>query len=262
MRPKPSHLGPEYGSQFSDPSVVNAYRLRPPYPEEAISFLLDLSIGRGALLDIGCGRGNLTVPLAASFERVDAVDPSAAMLLEAKRQAGPQLAHVRWIQSTLAGADLEGSYDLITAGESLHWTDWPVVFPKLARLLAPGARLALVHRTYSAPPWESELRALIALFSTNREYEPYDLVQELENRGHFTLTGRHDTVPRPFIETLDAYIESFHSANGFSKDRMAPDAAAAFDREVRALVRRHQGDREVALEIAARIEYGTPRAGK
>jgi len=259
VRAKPSHLGPEYGSQFSDPSVVAAYRLRPPYPDEAISFLLDLAVGRGALLDIGCGRGNLTVPLAASFERVDAVDRSAGMLQEARRQAGE---HVRWIESTLADAELTGPYDLITAGESLHWTDWPVVFPKLAELLAPGARLALVGRTFSSPPWDSELRALIARFSTNREYQPYDLVQELEIREHFTLMGRHETVPRRFVSTLDSYVESFHSANGFSKDRMAPGAAVAFDREVRALVRRYQGDREVEPKLGARVEYGIPRAGK
>jgi hypothetical protein len=85
-------------------------------------------------------------------------------------------------------------------------------------------------------------------------------VQELQSRGYFALAGRHETAPRPLVQPLEAYIESFHSANGFSKDRMAPDAAAAFDREVRALVRRHQGDREVTLELAARIEYGFPRA--
>ena len=33
--PKPTHLQPEYGAQFSDSSVAAAYGFRPPYPEEA-----------------------------------------------------------------------------------------------------------------------------------------------------------------------------------------------------------------------------------
>ena|SRR2546425_3397787 len=37
--PKPKHLGPEYGAQFSDPSVASAYRFRPPYPGEGYTIL-------------------------------------------------------------------------------------------------------------------------------------------------------------------------------------------------------------------------------
>ncbi len=42
LEPKPDHLESEYGAQFGDPSVVTAYRHRPPYPEELFEILIEL----------------------------------------------------------------------------------------------------------------------------------------------------------------------------------------------------------------------------
>src|SRR6266702_2438779 len=59
-------------------------RYRPGYPQE----LFDLLRGRfeldgtGRLLDLGCGTGQLAVPLAPLFEEVVAVDVDAGMLAE------------------------------------------------------------------------------------------------------------------------------------------------------------------------------------
>lgn len=72
---------------MSDPNLFKGTasyyeRYRPQYPDEVFAFIrsafhLD---GKGAFLDLGCGTGRLTFPLAHDFERVIAVDPSAEML--------------------------------------------------------------------------------------------------------------------------------------------------------------------------------------
>ena len=45
-----------------------------------------------------------------------------------------------------------------------------------------------------------------------------------------------------FEQPVAAFIESIHSRNGFSRARMAPEAAAAFDADVFELLRPHAPD--------------------
>src|SRR5262249_55186769 len=65
VRPKPDHLGPEYAAQFGDPSVVAAYRHRPPYPAEVFDILVGLIADEPrAVLDVGTGTGEIARGLA------------------------------------------------------------------------------------------------------------------------------------------------------------------------------------------------------
>lgn len=75
-------------------------RYRPPYPRGlfrylARTFRMD---GTGRLLDLGCGTGELTLPLARYFRQAIGVDSEAAMITAAKwkaRRAGVR--NTRWI---------------------------------------------------------------------------------------------------------------------------------------------------------------------
>src|ERR1700690_900347 len=64
-------------------------RYRPAYPKR---FILDIAKeyklkGNGYLLDLGCGTGQLAIPLAKYFKNVYAIDPEAEMLAEGRRCA-------------------------------------------------------------------------------------------------------------------------------------------------------------------------------
>jgi SAM-dependent methyltransferase len=249
-RPKPAHLGPAYGAQFADRSVAAAYVHRPPYPTGVFDLLEELLGDEPrVVLDLGCGSGDLARPLAARVERVDAVDPSAAMLAAGR---------VRWIQATAEEVPLRAPYGLVTAAESLHWMEWSVVLPRVAEALAPGAVLAIVERGNEPLPWDDELLALIREHSTNREFAPYDLIEELESRGLFARAGMRRVGPVDFAQPVDAYVESFHSRNGFSRERLTPEAARAFDEGVARLVARHCPDGIVRLHVFAMATWGRP----
>lgn len=258
--PKPAHLGPAYAAQFQDAAVVAAYPTRPPYPAAVVDLLASLVVGPRVALDVGCGTGDVARRLAPRMERVDAVDISAAMIAAGQRLPGGDAANLRWWVAALEDAPLAGPYGLVVAGESLHWMDWERVLPRLRAALAPGAALVIVERAEEPSPWSESLLALIQRSSTNREFQPYDLIDELTRRGLFALTGQTRIASEPFSQSLASYIESIHSRNGFSRDRMRPEDAAAFDAAATALIAPYAPDGQVNLRVGAVAHWGSPLA--
>jgi trans-aconitate methyltransferase len=254
---KPSYLGPEFAEQFCDVSIVRAYGTRPPYPAELFEKLASLVAGAPRIvLELGCGSGDLTHRLAPLVGRVDAVDSSEPMLESAL--ALRRSSNICFVHASAEEFVAQEHYALAVAAESLHWMEWSVVMPKLKRCLRPQAVLAIVTpRVLRGLPWLAQLELLITRYSTNRAYRRYDLVEELRGRGMFQELGRA-TFRAPFRQGVDAYVESFHSRNGFSRDRMQAEDAQSFDRGVRALVLEHRPDGEVEAEVEATIVWGQP----
>jgi SAM-dependent methyltransferase len=259
MEDKPKHLGPEYARQFHDASIVAAYGYRPPVPDEVLTVLLGLIPEHpAAVLDIGCGRGELARPLAARVHRVDAIDWSPNMIAMGRRLPGGDCSNLHWSQGRAEESPLNPPYALVAAGQSLHWMDWAVMLPRIGASLTPGGVLAIVDWEAAPPPWQEALVTLIKRLSTNQDYQPYDLIEELTQRQLFTLVGRHQTDPVPFRQPIGHYIESFHARNGLSRDRMATAAALEFDRALQALVEPFAENGHLSLAIVGEIVWGHP----
>jgi SAM-dependent methyltransferase len=258
---RPAHLSAEYGAQFQDESVVTAYPNRPPYPAETFEILAGLMVGKvRTVLDAGCGDGALARNLIPYADRIDAIDISRAMIEQGCRMPNGGDSRLRWVCSPIEEALLAGPYALITAGASLHWMEWEVVLPRFAQALSPGAMLAIVDETVLPLPWSGALLEVIQRYSTNQQFQPYDIVHELEERQLFTRHGEHLSVAVPFAQSISAYIESFHARNGFSRDRMTTAAAQGFDAEVETLLEPFCTEAQVTLLVGSRIVWGRPRA--
>jgi SAM-dependent methyltransferase len=128
---------------------------RPPYaPTLADRLQEHLALdGRGRLLDVGCGPGVLTLPLAPFVAEAVGVDPDAGMLAEAARRAeAMQVRNVRWVQAR--GEDLPaglGRFDVATFGQSFHWMDQQQVAATIFGMLHPGG--VFVHvADWKEPP--------------------------------------------------------------------------------------------------------------
>ncbi len=258
MQAKPDHLDVQYREQFSDQSVVDAYGLRPPYPDGVIDQLATLAGPGGVVLDLGCGTGEITRRLAGRVGRIDAVDPSAAMLASARALPGGDHPKLTWIHGHAEDAPLDPPYDLVYAAAALHWMDWAIVLPRIRAALTPEGVLAIVNAGAAPVHWATGAQQVIDRYSTNRDYRPYNLQAELEQRGLFRETGRYRTDPVPFDQTIYDYVNSYHARNGFSRDRMDPTAADAFDRELTAVIASHVTGDSVRLRISGEIVWGIP----
>src|SRR5215467_11417132 len=148
--------GAHNAGRFQDQSVVDRYHLRPTYPSETFTILNELIVDEPrAVLDVGCGTGNVARPLASSVERIDAVDLSLPMLERARTLPGGDSPKIRWLHGRAEEVELEPPYALVTAGASLHWMEWDVVLPRLARVLTNHGMLAIasVGEPAGSAPW-------------------------------------------------------------------------------------------------------------
>lgn len=260
MKPKPGHLGRKYAEQFKDASIVEVYHYRRPYPDEAVSKLLALVTDEPrTILDIGCGTGDLARRLVNQVEHVDAVDFSQLMIDKGKTLPGGEHPRLNWIFGRVEEVSLQPPYALITAGESLHWMEWDIVLPLFHHILTPHGYLALVARGTEHNPWDDDLQALIQHFSTNHKYVPYDLTEELEQRQLFQSHGVLHTHPVPYVQSGEEYLQSLHSMNGLSRDRMGEESAKAFDKEVKKVLSPFQQDGRLHLSVVSTVVWGQPQ---
>ena len=259
--PKPKHLGPAYAEHFKDGSVVGAYVNYPPYSAEVFEVLDGLMLDEPRIvLDIGCGTGELARPLAAFSDRVDAVDPSAAMVRLGPSRDGGDRPNIRWVCQRAEDFLYETRYSLIVAGASIHWMDWYTVLPHMARSLLDRGYLAIVGGHEMVAPWIDDLRRVIPKYSTNKDFAPYNVIDELEHRDLFSVVDRRRTTPRQHYMSIDQYVELLHARSGFSRQHMGPQSASEFDATVRDLVSPFAHRQVLTLEMATTITWGHPSA--
>lgn len=257
MKLKPAGLGPEYSTQFNDASVVAAYKTRPPYPERLVSLIVEVAgADRPRILDLGCGTGELARRLAARGVAITAIDQSSRMIAEAKRLPGGDAASIMWVNGAIEDVALSGAFDLALAAESFHWFDWARVSSRIAEVVRGGKLLLVEGRNEEPAAWTPDLRALIVRYSTNREFEPYSLVEELSARACLALHGQTPIGPDRFTQSVDDYVTSIHSRNGFSRDRMTAADASGLDAAMRALLAPHSRNGLLELEISTHVAWG------
>ncbi|MFE0026043.1 class I SAM-dependent methyltransferase [Amycolatopsis sp. NPDC059021] len=141
----------EWDASLYSGSAAYYARGRLAYPKALVDALVsELRLdGSGRLLDVGCGPGSLTLPLAGLFEEAIGLDADRDMLDQAERSAAEAgIRTARWLR--LRAEELPaglGTFRLVTFAQSFHWLDRPKVAAVVRGMLADGGVCAHVHAT-------------------------------------------------------------------------------------------------------------------
>lgn len=126
-------------------------RYRRGYPLAVIDALVDalrLSIS-DTIVDLGCGTGQLTLPLASRVGRAIGVDPEADMLRQASMAEHDRgTSRVDWIRGSaddlVAISARYGGVDAVTLANAIHLVDRAQLFGAARTALHPGGGLAII----------------------------------------------------------------------------------------------------------------------
>jgi SAM-dependent methyltransferase len=123
--------------RFSTQAAAYAqYRIN--YPVALYDWLLPQVPGRERAWDCATGNGQVAVVLAEHFQQVDATDLSEKQLAQA-----PPRPTIHYQVATAEHTPFaDGSFDLITVGQAVHWFDSEAYHREVRRVARPGAVLA------------------------------------------------------------------------------------------------------------------------
>jgi SAM-dependent methyltransferase len=140
-------------------------RARPLYPVELFEDLVSFGrLGpRSRVLEIGCGTGQATLPLAERGLEVVCVELGAGLAAVARRKLA-DFARVEVVHAVFEDWEAEeASFDAVVAFTAFHWIDPEVKYAKPARLLRPGGALAVAETDHvqveGGDPFWAEVQA-------------------------------------------------------------------------------------------------------
>lgn len=215
-------------------NVAEIYsRSRPAYPKEIFDTILANlpAEKRSIYVDIGCGTGELLLPLSPFFSQSIGVDPDEDMLAMAHKKIKQQRRSCELIQSSaeryFQNLNKDTKLSLVTAGRSFHWMDQPLVTQLVYEHLIPGGIFVTLGEASGGiwrrkALWAEEIRKIIF-----QEFPHKDLF--VPAKGHYVPleTMKENLRSRPFSQiidlsikvqqawTYDAILNLFYSAAGF-----------------------------------------------
>lgn len=178
-------------------------RYRPRYPCSLIDGLIEN--GHLRALDVGAGTGVASAQLLEAGAEVLAVEPDSRMARVATSKG------IRVEQATFDDWQPAGrSFDLVVFAQSFHWVEPQRALQKVASILRPGGRLALLsNRLTPVSPTRQELDEAYAGVLDASQRPPIDAVHDEELmemiREHGYSTERRHVTER-FHYTTDGWV--------------------------------------------------------
>jgi SAM-dependent methyltransferase len=248
------------------------HQARPDYPEELFDALTRAArLGpESRLLEIGCGTGKATLPLARRGFRITCVELGPHLAAAARRNLADH-DRVQVIEEPLEnwrpGSDAE-RFDLIYAATAWHWVDPDRRCALAWRWLKPGGHLAIWAAEHVLPAdgdqffpeiqdvYDEIGEGLPAGWVFLRPGELADSTAELEASGLFavTLSRQFDWeisyTAAEYIQLLDTFSSHIAMAQ-WQRDRLYGAIRARLAGRPDGRLRRHWG---AALTVARRLD--------
>jgi ubiquinone/menaquinone biosynthesis C-methylase UbiE len=167
-----------------------------------------------AILDLGCGDGELTERLAASGAAMTGVDSSSAMLAVAKARG------LNVFEVSAKAMLYDGVFDAVFSNAALHWIrDAEAVIAAVHRALKPGGRfVAELGGQGNIAAIRTALQAVLARYGIDAEavaasfYPSAAHYRKLLEAGEFTVQSI-ELIPRPtpLPNGMEAWLNTFRN---------------------------------------------------
>ena len=201
-------------------------RARPSYPEELFGDLAELAgLRDGArLLEIGCGTGQATLPLAQRGYSILCVELFEGLAAAARRNL-TDFPNVDVVHANFETWEPErAEFDAVVAFTALHWVDPDLRLAKPARLLRNHGALAVAGSLHVRRPdgdtfW-TEVQEDYDAVTPSPENRPPPLPEEVDDlRGEIEASGAFEFVGgRRYLwdteYTADSYIALLDTYSG------------------------------------------------
>ncbi|MEH1102596.1 class I SAM-dependent methyltransferase [Micromonospora sp. CPCC 205561] len=260
------------GTGFGGEVATYYARHRRGYPSEVLDAVV-AAFGLGGddtVLDLGCGTGQLSLPLAARVGAVVGVDPEPDMLALARRAAlDAGVSRTAWMLGAdsdlpVLGRLLGGrALGALTVAVAIHFMDREALFRAARPLLRPGGGIAVV--TNGAPlwlqdaEWSHALRGCLERLLGHPVTAACQTDEAGRRRNRDALVAAGYRVVESSVEytaplTVDDMVGGVFSA---MSPELLPDprGRAVFGAEVRAALR---GRDAVTERVGVRLQFGLP----
>jgi len=193
---------------------------RPSYPDRLYEEIYKYVEHFDTAWDCGTGNGQVAVHLAERFSKINASDASSSQIDHATPH--DQVTYDVFKAEQTGYPD--GSFDLVTVGQALHWFDFNAFFEEVRRVSKPGAVFACW--TYRFLTINHGLNVILERFFN--EIEPYwpperDHVEEQYRTIPFPNSFEELESPFMYIErpmyaqgVLD-YLDTWSSVKNYNK---------------------------------------------
>lgn len=244
---------------------------RPDYPDELIEELLFLTGMQSGdrVLEVGCGTGKATRPLATHGLRITCIEIGEGLAAVARHKLEP-FPQVEVVHAAFEGWEPPAgtSFDAVIAATAWHWIDPTVRYRKAWEILRPGGHLAFWSAIHVFPehgdPFFQEIQEV---YDEIGEGLPpgagYERPGELkDDRVEIEATGLFDEITvRQFdweiVYDADSYIDLLNTFSGhiamqpWQRERLYGEIRRRLSARPDGRLRRHWG---AALHVAHRKE--------
>lgn len=226
-------------------------RYRPGYPAQMFTHLTDRFglDGTQRVLDLGCGTGQIALPISDRVADVVAVDPEPAMLEQGRGAAADEgRTNIHWrIGSAAALPELDlGSFDVVTIGAAFHWMDRAATLQVLDAMIHPAGGLVIASGGKTPetepPAWQAVIDQVRTAWlgperraGTGTYTHPAERHEQILARSPFARieTAHWDwTVERDLDQVVGLQLSYSYCAPAYFGDDLP-----AFEAELRAALR-------------------------
>jgi ubiquinone/menaquinone biosynthesis C-methylase UbiE len=243
------------------PQAANYTKYREPYPKELFDLLIEqMPEGSNNILDIACGTGKSTEPLAETNLNVAGVDHDPQMIEEAQKQAQLKNLRIDYQVSDAEHLPFPDSYfDVVTVGTAFHFFVNDTAMSEIKRVLKPKG-LLFVYWTLTTKdiPEQDEIPGTIY-----RKYNWTKVPSELRDLAHISdFFSKADLqnvstkrIPISFNTTVEERV-GLQTTSG-TYELLSEEDKKSFLNEVKEVLTQKLGDRPYfTLEEEIQVCYG------